>query len=176
MHLIRDQKGTAAVEFAFIAPLMILLYFGLAELVLGIMAKQRVDHAASVVGDLVAQSPQLTTNDLADIFAVGSSILSPYSAATLSMRVKDVEVGADNQVRVIWSRPYGSGYSVQRAGEVVALPAALNAKAGDNVIVSEVKYTYVSPFGKVMPKDVTFQQTYHLRPRNAGMKVTCSNC
>ena len=37
-----DRRGVSAIEFAFIAPVMILMYFGVAELTQGMMAERRM--------------------------------------------------------------------------------------------------------------------------------------
>ena len=42
----RDRRGSAAVEFAFIAPIMLLMYFGLAEMTQAMMASRRAHHVA----------------------------------------------------------------------------------------------------------------------------------
>ena len=63
-HLIKDRRGAAAVEFAFIAPVMILMYYGLAELTQAMMADRRASHVASAIGDLVAQDTAINTTEI----------------------------------------------------------------------------------------------------------------
>jgi hypothetical protein len=60
------------------------------------------------------------------------------------------------------------------AGTVAGFPANLLA-AGDSVIQADVQYTFTSPLKYVMPNDVTFNDTYYLKPRS-GTAVTCSDC
>ena len=66
-----DIRGIAAVEFALIAPVVILLYCGFAELTMAMMAERRAAHTASVVADLVAQTPSISSAELTDIWTVG---------------------------------------------------------------------------------------------------------
>ena len=47
----RDPRGVSAVEFALIAPLLILMYCGMAELSLAMMAQRRLSNIASAIGD-----------------------------------------------------------------------------------------------------------------------------
>src|SRR3569623_1736057 len=68
-----DQRGASAVEFAMIAPLMLMFYFGLTELCQAMLAERRVSHVASAVGDLVTQTDKLTPADLPDIIALGGT-------------------------------------------------------------------------------------------------------
>ena len=59
-RLIADRRGVSAVEFALVAPILVLLYFGLVELSQAATADRRLAHATSAVGDLVAQASSVT--------------------------------------------------------------------------------------------------------------------
>ena len=50
----RDRRGSAAVEFALIIPVVMLLYFGMAETTQALLANRRVSVIATAVGDLTA--------------------------------------------------------------------------------------------------------------------------
>ena len=108
-----DQRGVAAVEFALIAPLMVLVYFGMADLTEGLMANRMVGHVASTVGDLAAQSSAVTPAQVTDIFAIGQQMLSPFPAAGLKIRVTSVTADANDVPKVDWS---------QASGGLIALP------------------------------------------------------
>jgi Flp pilus assembly protein TadG len=169
-----DERGVAAVEFALIAPVMILLYCGLAELTIAMMAERRAAHSASVVADLVAQAPASVVSkaDLDDIIAIGGSIMYPFPAAALKMRITSV-VADNNAVPTMnWSRDGGLGK--MPAGAVTGFPPNLLAK-NDSVIQADIRYTFTSPLKYIMPNSVTFNDTYYLKPRT-GTPVTCSNC
>ncbi|MES2341384.1 MAG: TadE/TadG family type IV pilus assembly protein, partial [Pseudomonadota bacterium] len=76
-NLIGDRRGAAAVEFAFVAPVMILIYYGMAELTQAMMADRRASHVASAIGDLVAQDTDISATEMTDIFNVGKAIVAP---------------------------------------------------------------------------------------------------
>ena len=81
LHRLRkDRRGISAVEFALIAPVMIVFYFGLAEFCQGYMSQKRLSHTASAVADLVAQSESVTTDNLDDIFAIQDEITQMIAA------------------------------------------------------------------------------------------------
>ena len=56
-----DNRGVAAVEFALILPLMLVLYIGTAELTTGLMANRKMTVVARALSDLVAQETDETT-------------------------------------------------------------------------------------------------------------------
>ena len=160
-----DPRGVAAVEFALIAPVMILLYCGMAELTMAMMAERQAAHSASVVGDLVAQSTRVSGSQMTDMFNVGVAILKPFPAATLRMRVSSVKADANGVPRVVWSQGYGLG-ALAANGTPSGFPANLLA-AGDSVIQADVSYTYTSPIQQVIPNPITYADSFYLKPRRS---------
>ncbi|MGZ3403110.1 MAG: TadE/TadG family type IV pilus assembly protein [Phenylobacterium sp.] len=168
-----DQRGVAAIEFALIAPVAIALYMGFAELTMAMMADRRVAHAASVVGDLVAQSPSVAPSDLTDIFQVGSQIMSPFTATPLKMRITSVVADANGVPKVAWSK--GSGMTAMTVGTAAGGVPANLLQAGDSVIQADVSYSYVSPLGFTLTAPIAFSNTFFLKPRQSG-SVACALC
>jgi Flp pilus assembly protein TadG len=161
-----DQHGAAAIEFAIIAPFMIALYCGFAELTMAMMADRRVAHAASVVGDLVAQSPSVSPADLTDVFQVGGAILNPFTATPLKMRITSVIADVNGVPKVSWSK--ASGMTAMTGGTAVGgFPPTLLAP-GDSVIQADVSYIYTSPLGLTLPIPITFSNTFYLKPRQSA--------
>ena len=76
-RLARDETGVSAVEFALIAPVMILFYAGMVDLCQGYMAVRRTSHVAASVADLTAQSRDITKADIDKVlnFEVPDSLL-----------------------------------------------------------------------------------------------------
>ncbi|HYE47587.1 MAG TPA: TadE/TadG family type IV pilus assembly protein [Caulobacter sp.] len=171
-RLRRDQRGVSAVEFALIAPALIAFYFGLAELTQAMMAERRASHAASSIGDLIAQSTQVSDATLTDIFTIGETIMSPFPATSLKMRVTSIVADGNVSPKVEWSK--GSGLTADGAGATMTVPSGLLTAAGDSVIKSEVQYSYDSPVDYFVPNAVTFTKVFYLRPRKSD-KVTKTN-
>ena len=168
-RLIRDRRGVSAVEFALIAPLMILMYFGAAELTQAYMAQKRVTHVASVIADLTSQETTLNQGMVDDIFAAGQHILQPFPAAPLSQRLTSIERHTDGTTTVLWTRTSGGG-TFGPTGSI-PLPADV-LENGETIIVAEALYTYTSTVGDLLPDGVQFDAIYYLRPRLTN-RVTC---
>ena len=165
-----DRKGVSAVEFALVAPILICAYLGLAELTLGMMASRRASHLAATIGDLAAQSDSLTSANITDIWAIGTSILQPFSAgANLKMRLTSVLMGSDGKAVVQWSQaqnfvPYT---------KLAVIPSITTAQvsAGQCLMMTEVEYDYVSPIGNLFPGQSQFTDTFYHHPRNGTCVV-----
>jgi Flp pilus assembly protein TadG len=176
MHLSRffcDRRGVAAVEFALIAPILILTYCGLAELSIAMMAERRAAHSASVVADLVAQSGTISITDLTDIYTVGNAIMAPFPATTLKMRITNVTADTNAIPKVTWSQGHGMT-AFTKTATVAGFPANF-LTAGDSVIQADVQYTFTSPLQYIIPAPMVFNDTYYLKPRQGGA-VICATC
>lgn len=62
------RSGIAALEFAFIAPVMIILFFGVVEGSNALSISRRVALAANTLADLTSQEAQITAAQAADLF------------------------------------------------------------------------------------------------------------
>ena len=173
-RLIRDRRGVSAVEFALIAPVMVTLYLGLAELTMGLMADRRANHVASATGDLVAQVSSISASDITDVFTVGEKVMAPYPTDALNMRITSVKADTNGVPKVVWSQAHGASLPAYAKDATITLPANLIA-ADESVIMSEVRYTYTSPLSQTLPTPLTFNDVYYLRPRRAE-QVICATC
>ncbi|MDB5472479.1 MAG: pilus assembly protein TadE [Caulobacter sp.] len=164
-RLARDKRGVSAVEFALIAPALIAFYFGLAELTQAMMAERRTSHAASSIGDLVAQSTQISDATVTDIFTIARAVMSPFPTTTLKMRVTSIVADSSAVPKVAWSK--GDGLTALGANSTQTVPTGLISVAGDSVILSEVQYSYDSPVDYFVPNAVVFNKKFYLRPRKS---------
>jgi Flp pilus assembly protein TadG len=169
-----DQRGAAAIEFAIIAPMMILLYCGFAQASLGMMATRRAGHAASIVADLVAQGPSIAKSDMTDIFNVGDAIVQPFPVTPLQIVVSSVTADANVSPVVSWSLANRATARKPKA-KVTAFPPGLLAATGDSMIMAEVTYSYALPLPNFLPNTASLKQTFYLKPRRSA-SVTCSDC
>ena len=87
--LIGDRRGSAAVEFAFIVPIVLALYFGMVEATQALLANRRASAVTTAVGDLVTQQAQVTSADVNGIFGASTAIMKPFSTDT-NFRVGNV--------------------------------------------------------------------------------------
>ena len=165
-RLRKNESGVAAVEFALVAPVLILLYCGLAELTMAMMAERRAAHSAAVVGDLVAQSVSMNAPQMTDIFLVGDAIMKPFSNATLKFRVSSVKADVNGVPKVVWSQGHGLG-AFTAGSTAAAFPPNL-LSPGDSVIQADVTYDFTSPILQVLPHALNYSNSFYLKPRRVS--------
>ena len=168
LRLWRDRRGVSAVEFALLAPVMIVILFGSVETSLLLTADRKVTQTASSVADLVAQDDIITVDEMTDIFTASTAILEPYDTAPLQMRVSSVSMAADNSISVDWSE--GKNMTPRAPGSSVSMPSGL-LQPNTSIVMAEVSYAYVSSIGAFLKTPITLNDTFYLRPRRA-LKVT----
>ncbi len=91
----RDRSGVSAVEFAFVAPVMIGLYLGCAEISDGVAADRKVSLIAGALSNLSAQVTTISTADMTNILDASTAIIAPFSAANLTMTVSCLKLDAN---------------------------------------------------------------------------------
>ncbi len=162
-NLFRDASGVAAIEFAIIVPVMLVLFFGTVEYSRAVAVDRKVTLVARALSDLTSQNTSVTSTQLSNIFNASIGILSPYSAAPVNARIMELYVDPNLVVRTIWTATSGA---TPPTG-TVTVPTALKI-AGTYLIYSEVSYKYSPIVDIVMPaagknlNDLTFT-----RPRQS---------
>ena len=162
----RDRRGASAVEFALIAPALILLYCGMAELTQAMMAKRRLSNITASIGDLTAQASQTGPTRTTDIFNIGAVILSPFPTTSLRMCVASVIADANGKDTVDWSRASATDMTncPAKGAVLTDVPVAV-LPASKSVILARASYVYSSPIQLILPSPLTFNRTLYLRPR-----------
>jgi len=159
-----DSRGVSAVEFALLAPVMIILYFCLAEACQAFMAQKRAAHVNSIVGDLIAQYETVDDDTITNAFDISGLIMRPFADTGLAQRVTSVTRGTDGIAKVDWSQ--ADGMDALEEDDPVEIPADV-IDNGQTIIMTEVEYEYDSPVDFLLPNGITFNFASYLRPRRS---------
>lgn len=166
--LIRDRRGVSAVEFALLLPLMLSLYVVGNETSQALTIYRKVSHTGATLGDLTSQASTLTTAQMTDIFAASTAVMSPYSATNLKIVIAAVEM-KNKAYLTDWSQAQNATAWTANATPPITIPAGLITE-GQQIIVTQVKYTYVSGFSTLMKdiwgsNSITLSDVSYFRPR-----------
>lgn len=176
------EDGISAVEFALIAPLMAVIYFGCIELSMMMTLDRKVTGATAALGDLTARASDIANDDLSDIFQATRMVMQPNAMEKAKMRVTSLKEDSGS-VEVVWSdacSPAGSGFDPYDPGDPVTIPNNL-IPAGGTLIMAEIEYPYESPIGFFFSATKDLTDVFYLRPRRVdeitrttgGSAVTC---
>ena len=171
--LARDDRGVSAVEFALIAPILILMLFGSLAFSSSYTLWRRVATVASSSADLVARCNDVNDADLDDIIAAAGRIMRPFATDASNPSVQFVSAAKDNgnNITVEWSYP-------NTVTNVNVDPDLIDENS--SVIIATV--TYNAPPGSIQQmfetinilgmfsftaSPTTFTETFYAKPRRA---------
>jgi len=161
----RGNSGMAATEFAIIAPIMMVFYFGLVEYTIGYEAKRKSTSVASIAADLIAQEKEVCDPEMADAFLVVDAVMHPFPLNSMQVRITSViEDGAGGH-KVAWSD--GHNMSPRAVDSTVTLPRPGLVAPGGSVIMSEIAYTYNSPYRYFISAPMNMPDASYYHPRKA---------
>lgn len=170
VRFLRARDGVMAVEFSLIAPVMIFLFFATIELTDAILAKRRVEMAASTVGDLVTNRALdfIYETEAKEIIALSGRVLEPYGIEDVEVRMTAITWDDTlNEPVVVWSRISDSAAGMRVPTEPEYTPGAPFPRMEDNaflgpgerlvasdhhIVLTELRYPFVSTLSNVVFK------------------------
>ncbi len=177
-----DERGVAAVEFAFIAPILMVMLVGVIEATRAVSIDRRLGQVTSMVGDLVAREENMTAADLNAIYGIVDHVMGVWGAEPLRMEVIPVVAAMNNpsQRRIYaeaTNRPaFGTGGSVRpHCQDYTNLSEDLLA-AGDSVIVVESEYQFRPILAGNMFPESTWRDRAVLKPRHRCVDFDDNEC
>ena len=157
-----NQDGVSAVEFALIAPILILIYLGAVELSLLMRVDRRVTSTTASLGDLTARLSTVTDDDMEEMFAAAEVMMQPYDAQKATMRISSIVDDGDGVPKVDWSDSYMM--PAYNKGVKIDVPEGIISSPG-SIILAEVVYEYDSKLGGFLKSAQTITDEFYLRPR-----------
>lgn len=157
-----DRRGTSAVEFAIILPIMLVLWAGMAEIGHAVDNWRKVTQLARTVADITSQGDPsglnpMTPATMNDILASTTAVLRPFSTAKVAIRVSALEIdlvsspthpkvcsSVSNNTTLIKARTVGTASDLP-------IPAGL-LQQGQRYILAEVSATYTPMMGGTLAK------------------------
>ena len=172
---IKARDGLAAIEFAFIAPVMLTMFFGTVELCNALICRQKVTNIAATAADLVAQDSQINDSQLQDVFSALDAIIYPYPTTHVTITITSITQDSQGNNLVVWSKKqvngtYGNGYA---ANTHMTVPTGVIASGG-SVIFAEISYTYNSSSTQFLHSPITMLDSFYSKPRKSA-QVTYSS-
>jgi Flp pilus assembly protein TadG len=155
----RNVAGIAAVEFALIAPLLMLMLFGALEVSRAVMMHKRFQRATAMIGDLVSREESIGESAGQGVLVLNGMMLSaahimqPFDMATFNIGVFHVRAISATQTQADWQYTSSGGAAGSALITCVpkAMPAAGMVNVGNAAIVVESSYTYTPLFASLAP-------------------------
>jgi Flp pilus assembly protein TadG len=189
--ILRDHRGVAAIEFAFIVPVFLCGYFVTMEATQGLEVNRKVARIAYSVGDLITQQPSIARSEVRAIMDIGGAVIQPYNRSEPTLEVTAIQF--DNSPtpvgRVAWSmRLDGQGNPVAVVAKNTIVDDAeltplRSAGAFFVRVTTRLAYEPVvtwapgrEPVGLLAAfSGINMGETFYLRPRRSTT-IPCADC
>ncbi|MGD9670494.1 MAG: TadE/TadG family type IV pilus assembly protein [Hyphomicrobiaceae bacterium] len=162
----RDRKGVAAVEFAYIAPILLVMLMATFELSRAVSIDRRLNSVSAMASELVAREEQLDDADLKNIYRSLNHVMKPYDDNSLVVRLLQVRTDTNGATKVEWSTEINStAIDDQSTGSLphpypqcstFGIDPELKQN-GSRVVVAEVGYNYQPIFGSFIFRDFSLE-------------------
>ncbi|KQO86080.1 TadE/TadG family type IV pilus assembly protein [Methylorubrum extorquens] len=136
----RAEGGVSAIEFAFIAPVLVILFIAAIEIPRAIATNNRLAQATIAMADLASKNDYA---DINDVYAAAQVVAAPYSLAGTGIVLTAggvYQVGNDFVARVCSSVQWGDKARI--VGSDIGPPPAGTASKGDRFVMAETRLSY----------------------------------
>jgi Flp pilus assembly protein TadG len=164
------QRGTSAIEFALLSPVMLTMYFGALEVADALSADRQASLVASTVSNVTSQYAAVANTDVSTILTAGAAVITPYAASNLTVVLSSVLIDAGGNARVDWS---ASASGTPRSGTVTSLIPQNLLIPNSSVIWTETTYSYKPIIGYVVTGTLSLHNQAFSVPRLSA-SVTCT--
>jgi len=177
-----DSRAVAAVEFALVVTVLLLILLGICDVVPSWLVSTNVNTAASTAGDVAAQFSEMQTSDMVNVYSAAADVMSPFSATNQSLRITHVFSDGNGNAKVYWSCGKGSLPAYTALSPVTTTPTGSpvgsfvwvnNTVSGSftengtntGFIFTEVSYSYTPPAQFVLRSAITMSAVGYYLPR-----------
>ncbi len=181
--LARDRSGTAIIEFAFIVPIMLIMFFGSYETANLVLAYMKLENAAETAADLIAQSTVnnvLSSTDFTNFTDAVEQVLSPLPTSGSQLQIAYASVTYSTGSPVIdWHLEVNGATAlsisnISTSQNLANLGSETNGST-DSVIIVKLTYAYTSTFSHVLKSSYALSELAFNRPRYTNCVATYLN-
>ena len=170
-ELARNTRALGAVEFALVAPFMILLYVGSYQLMDAISAYRKVTITARALADLATQNETSTLSQMQAFFDGARQVMTPYSTIGSSLAIAQIAIDHTGTPTITWtcinsSSPVCSTSNPALTLSDVTIPADL--KTPDTYLIySQMVFHYQPVVAGSLIGPLTFSDHIFMNPRRS---------
>ena len=139
------EGGVSGVEFALIAPILVLMFMASIELPRAITTGRRASLATTTMADLISRTD---TTDVSDIYAAAQAVSSPYdlSRAGIVLTAGGIYLDGLTPVAKVCSS-VAQNDAPRPTGSTIGPAPPGTANPGDRLVMAEMRLPYTAVFG-----------------------------
>ena len=160
----RDPRGVAAIEFAVLFPVLLLVYMGGFDVSRACALSSRLNDMTLELCDVASQYDILYDSDLSCLFAAASQIMTPDDTLPVGVVISEVSTDGEGRATVTWSQAANGAAPLVKAAP---FPLATGLAAPNvSYIVVQTHYVYQPFFGVANAPVMPLSAQAVFAPRN----------
>jgi Flp pilus assembly protein TadG len=171
-RFIVSRCGMAAIEFAMVLPVLLLLFLASFDAGNAIGTYMKVRSATYTLAAITNQYQTVQSTDITTITGATTAVFAPYSSAPAIVTISQIKATSSSQAQVSWSYSPTSGYALAQGSAVTNLPANFGQNTCGSiypcyVIMATVRYTYTPTFGYFITGTLALSDSLYATPRSS---------
>jgi Flp pilus assembly protein TadG len=164
-----DMRGVAAVEFALIAPILMLLYCVGFEVSEAATVYRKLTDTTVQIANVTSQYTTMSSDDVTLVEEAASQIMTPFSTAPITVVLSEVSTNAQGAGTVTWSQAWngnGTAGTALATGSAVTMPSGFQT-ANSSYILVQTTYVYTPSIAGNFIGNMNMTGQIFMLPRNS---------
>jgi Flp pilus assembly protein TadG len=167
-----STRGVAAIEFAMILPVLVLMFLASFDAGNAIAIYMKVRSATYTLAAITNQYTTIQSTDITAITGATSTVLSPYSGTPTVVIITQIKATSATAATVSWSYS-PTGKALTTGASVTGLPTNLAKNSCNNtypcyLIYAQVAYTFTPTFGYFISGTLSLSDSLYVTPRSSA--------
>ena len=159
-----STRGVAAIEFAMILPILMVLFLGSFDGGRAISIYMKVRSATYALDAITNQYTTMQSTDMTTVMGAITQMMAPYPSAPATITISQIKINASKAATISWSVSQGGTAHAQ--GSSMSLPSNLDV-ASTYLIFAEVSYVYTPMYGYFRSGALTLADNLYTTPRSS---------
>jgi len=164
-RFVASTGGMAAIEFAMILPILMVLFLGSFDGGRAIAIYMKVRSATYALDAITNQYTTMQASDMTGVMNAITQMMKPYPSAPAVIKISQVKISASKAATISWG--VAQGGSARAQGSTISIPANL-AVANTYLIFAEVSYTYTPLYGYFTAGSLALADNLYSTPRSSN--------
>lgn len=165
-RFLRSSRGLAAIEFAIMLPVLVVLFLGSIDAGRAIAIYIKVRSATYTLDAITNQYTTIQSTDMTAILGATAIIMAPYSSSPVVVVLSQIKVSSATQASVNWSATLNGTALTQNSSVSVPTNFASCASYPCYLIYGQVSYTYTPLFTYFTKSAITLSDSLYVTPRS----------